>query len=106
MAITSALRTPIRRILARERLEVVEQRARQATELGRFGVERIEALEQAVAGLTGEIAEVRARVDQLHDAVVTSDPAVTREIVSAVRDDVQRLVVEVNRLLDDPVRSA
>ncbi len=106
MALTTPMRERVRSILGRDRLEIVEQAARQATTLCRLQAERLEALEQRVAALAAEAAKVQARVDQLEETLVAADPAMTRHIVTAVRDDVRRLVIEVNQVLDDRVATA
>lgn len=103
MALTDALRRTARTMLARDRLEIAEQQARQASGLSSAQSDRLDVLERRVAALAAEVAANSSRVDQLHEMVATADPALTRQIVDAVRSDVQRLVVEVNQVLDDRV---
>lgn len=60
--------------------------------------ETIEALRAglaSVADLADQVEALRHRVDGLHQALVDADPQMSLDIVTAVRDDVRRLLVEI-----------
>ena len=99
MANPSSLRTPLRRLLGRDRLEIVEQLARQTNALERSQEQRITELEAQVRSAVADIGTMSALVGDLHRSLVEADPAMTREIVEAVRGDVGERVTRVNQLL-------
>jgi len=99
MATPSLLRTPLRRILGRDRLEIVEQLARQTNALGRSQEQRIADLEAQLRSAVADVATLSTLVSDLHQMLIDTDPAMTREVVDAVRVDVGDLVTRVNQLL-------
>ncbi len=84
MSATTSLSVRVRRLLGRG---------------GRAESDRLAELEGRLARIDERLDGLDAAVGQLHRTVVDADPQLMREVIEAVREDVQALTTQVDEQL-------
>jgi hypothetical protein len=90
-----------RRLLGRDRLEIVEQSARQSQTLLMAQQERLSVVEAELRAVSARATGASEAVDRLHRTLVDADPESMRTIVDLLRVEVGELVITINRLLGE-----